>query len=1075
MAKITKSYPVRQPSNIFFKDLLASHVAIDNSDKTVLNHINDEMIHMTQKEKDTIKDIVKNGAGINEEDYQKILDLINRKADANHTHDKDENFFILATQVVETEDRKFASKAEKDSLAGVTGNIQGQINILKTLSEEAMKFKGRYNNYASMLAANPNPNIGDTTFIDNDETQEEVSTIYYFKDNKWLRIKKDKQGTSNAGWIASNVPPSDRNLLWVDISKVDPALKWHNGASWTDISGLKTVPASKVIQEKNLHFVSDKDITILDKINEDTDTGFLMYNGVIIGGGGSTGANIDDTKVDIDTTFSSFKIKGELDKKQPLLGFVPENTSNKGAINGYASLDEEAKVPRANIYESKFVVQNEEERLKLTDMVNGDICYEESTTKAFIYSSGEWQLLSKGDAVVIGRNNFLAERNPTKDDDERHGYLPGSTWINKYTKKAFICTDSSISSAQWELMAGQVTLNIGEIIPFKVDINNVIEESGKFLYAIPTVNLITDFVEITLNGNELMQEDQYLIESIVDKDGVGHNYLALDKKLNEDDHLYGEIYKQDVKKAEEQMIKSVYDSNNNGKIDFAEISDFANGIPDWQPLTRYEKKQLILKDNCVFVSLQGHTSAITFEADKWKVLISEANNLDKFDTDDLKESAARKYLSAEEKINVGQLPGVFTNISNNTRQVSISKSDISSLKSITQGHTNRLDNFKFTQLKDTPSFLSRNAYLRVNGDGSGITQITDPTFPIKSIIDSSGIQHNNINVLKFKNMQMTKETSGTFTYELRANAIELMDMPKAHEHGKVLVSDVNNQKFVLANKEDLTMSIENFTKSIELDEWEEVDGHFEATVFHNMSSEALVVSFTDESKIEDKHITYKIVDKNNIKVFSDSNKLVNCTINCALGAGNGYWQYLMDWSKIDFVDDSRIRDDRAYSSLKMSEILKNYAVKNDYYTKKVSDTRFASIDFEHNHNNKSTLDDLSVNSEGDLIFKNVRLLTEMNATTVSLEDITDHQDLTEQYNYKTLCTDNNLQAIIASELVIKNLSNKDASFKVRDGSMDILTVKLSPNEIQKYHLGISNKIKVFTQGNVKTMLTISAF
>ena len=99
----------------------------------------------------------------------------------------------------------------------------------------------------------------------------------------------------------------------------------------------------------------------------------------------------------------------------------------------------------------------------------------------------------------------------------------------------------------------------------------------------------------------------------------------------------------------------------------------------------------------------------------------------------------------------------------------------------------------------------------------------------------------------------------------------------------------------------------------------------------------------------------------------------------------------------------------------------------------------------------------------------------MNPTTVAIEDIFNNDDLNEIYDIKTICTDHNLQAIIASEVLVQNLSDKEAILKIRDGSIDILSVTLKANEVQKYHLGISNKTKVFISGNVKTMLTISAF
>lgn len=1084
MAKITKKVERfagdndRNYSCATMGPILASQIKIDKSKLTLLDHVLDEAIHgeMSSEEIEKLKqellahisDEEIHGA-ISQEEWDAINEKLDNKADKDHNHSQDKDFYITAEQVIESTDRKFVNKTEKEALSGIQGNIQSQLNILKLLSDEAMKFKGRYNSYSAMIAANKNPNVGDTTFIDNDENQDNASTIYYYTGTNWLRIKKDKTNENNS-WVASNIAPSNKNLLWVDISQAKPALKWFNGATWEDISGLKEVPASIVTQERDLHFVDDRSLGLLGKMEEDVDTGLLMYNGIILGGNNNSTEIIDDSKVSIDSTFSSYKINEELKNKQTALDFIPEDSSKKGVSNGYAPLDSNAKVDKKYLYESHFVVADEEERLLLTEMKEGDICYEESSTKFFMYSSDNWQILSKGDAIVLGRNNFNGERNPLYDDDEKSGYLPGSIWINKNINKAFICTDSTPNDAKWELMAGQVTLNIGEIIPFSVDFENVIIDQDVYKYEIPEMDLTADFAEISYNGIELVLNKDYTLEA-----GDSVTYLVMTSQIEATDDVFGEVYKHDLAMAAEQMLKSQYDSNNNGKVDVAELADVSKRFLEWNPLKLYKVGEMVLKDNSIYVCSIEHISANTFEEDKWTMIIATAIGLDSFTTDDLKESDNNKYVTATEKTNIEQLPSVFNKLNSTANQVSTNTANISTLTNKTDTLKNRLDDLKFTNLTDTPSRLYENRYLRVNSDGSGITQVDNPTFPIKSIIDSTGTKYSNIDTPIFKHLEMTKQSEDDYTFELRAKAIELLDMPNIHEHGKVLVSDVNNQKFVLADKEDLTMSIENFTKTIEENEWIENGDIYEHIIEHNMSSEALIVSFVDEFKIEDKNVTYEILDKSKIKALSNSNKKLVCTINCSLGAGNGYWQYLMDWSKIDFVDDTHIRPDRAYSSEKLTNMLKKYALKSDYYTKSVSDAKYSRLEYEHEHENASILNELGMDNDGDITFKGRRLLTEMNPSTISLDNIFNETDFVEVYDINSIYNDHHLQAILASEILVQNISNKEAVFKIKDGGMDLVNVTLLPNEVQKYHLGISNKIKIIVKGNVKTMLTVSAF
>ena len=1027
---------------------------------------------------------------------------------------------ILATQVVETTDRKFVSNFEKDSLAGVKGNLQSQLDIIKIIAEGKMAYKGSYKSNADMISQNRTPSEGDTCFVDNDEKENNVSSIYIYSNGKWNLVKKDANGwiaatkapsntkalwldtSSNEpklkwyngtswitisggggngnGWVASNVPPTTRTTLWLDVSGKYPELKWFNGTTWQNISGVQEILASNIIQEVDYRLVTESMLELLSKLSEDSTTGNLVYNGIVID---TSGINsilnnlINDTKVGIDNTYSSFKISEELAAKQPLLGYIPEDISKKGKSEGYTPLDTNTKVDRNYLYDYNFVVNDEAERLALTDMYPGNICYEESTTKTFIYSSNnDWQLIAKGDSIVIGKNNFKAERNPVYSDDETAGYLEGSTWINKYTKKAYICTDSTADAAVWELMAGQVTLNIGEIIPFSIDTTTFEDmNDGNYKYAIPKMEIDVDYIELSLNGIELEYKKEYSLLNEGDESFI----IIPSSKITQDCKLFGEIFKYDMEQAEEQMLKSVYDANKDGKVDLAEISDYARKINEWKQLTKYEVNELVFYNGALYRAVELHVSSTTFDESKWTLVMTEAINLAKFTTVDLLDDIDHRYVTDNQLENIDLIPSINTGLNNTARQTNINTADIRVLKTDTTTLKNRLDNIKFTTLKDTPNYLEKDAFLKVNSLGNAIELISEPLFPMKALKDSSNSLYSRIEIPNFKHMEVTEIDNKTneYTLELNAKSIDLKDMPKEYVHGKVLVADENNQKYVLANKEELTMSIENFTKTIYQQDWVlNSDNKYECTVFHDMGSEALIVSFTNANKEENKNITYQVLNKSNIKVISSEDSETTVTINCALGAGNGYWQYLMDWSKIDFVDDSTVRLDRAYSSDKLLKILSLYCKKTDYYEKNMSDTKFALKTLEHSHSNKDVLDKLNVDQNGDVTFNDVRLLTEMNPFTISQEEDFNTTELTEIVEFETLAKDNNLQALIASEIIIKNTSeSKDLTFKVKDGTIDLMTVKIEPNEVQKYHLGISKKIKLFLSGEAKTLLTISAF
>lgn len=91
-----------------------------------------------------------------------------------------------------------------------------------------------------------------------------------------------------------------------------------------------------------------------------------------------------------------------------------EMKTNKGAPNGYASLDGTGNVPANQLANA-----------------------------------------SGGGGGV--KNNYNATADPTMNDDSGDGYSVGSTWINITDDKAFVCLDASVGAATWEQISGLAT------------------------------------------------------------------------------------------------------------------------------------------------------------------------------------------------------------------------------------------------------------------------------------------------------------------------------------------------------------------------------------------------------------------------------------------------------------------------------------------------------------------------------------------------------------------------------------------------------------------------------------------
>lgn len=86
-------------------------------------------------------------------------------------------------------------------------------------------------------------------------------------------------------------------------------------------------------------------------------------------------------------------------------------------------------------------------------------------------------------------------------------------------------------------------INKKNVRKFIIDTTKVINDANLYLYEIPnetSIDLTKDFVELSLNGNELISQ-QYDI--VVKNSKV---YIAITEQLLVSDYMYGEIYKNGI-------------------------------------------------------------------------------------------------------------------------------------------------------------------------------------------------------------------------------------------------------------------------------------------------------------------------------------------------------------------------------------------------------------------------------------------------------------------------------------------------------------------------------------------------
>ena len=111
------------------------------------------------------------------------------------------------------------------------------------------------------------------------------------------------------------------------------------------------------------------------------------------------------------------QLSANMAKKQDLLGFVPENVSNKNAANGYAGLDVNGKILIDQLPDSAkqgtYIVDDANARNALTGLVSGSRAYETNTGDSYIYDGKQWKLIADADWANVKLDFANIDNKPT--------------------------------------------------------------------------------------------------------------------------------------------------------------------------------------------------------------------------------------------------------------------------------------------------------------------------------------------------------------------------------------------------------------------------------------------------------------------------------------------------------------------------------------------------------------------------------------------------------------------------------------------------------------------------------------
>jgi len=151
------------------------------------------------------------------------------------------------------------------------------------------------------------------------------------------------------------------------------------------------------------------------------------------------------------------------------IGFTPENVANKGAANGYASLDVNGKLLIAQYPDGNkarvFVVADSVARLALTGTLEADRCFETVTGDTYIYDGAAWVIMADADWANVKLEWANIIDKPLKFDPTDHTHA--AIDIVESDVKQFVTV---IQKASW---SSKTNITIGTVEPTTQQIGDV--------------------------------------------------------------------------------------------------------------------------------------------------------------------------------------------------------------------------------------------------------------------------------------------------------------------------------------------------------------------------------------------------------------------------------------------------------------------------------------------------------------------------------------------------------------------------------------------------------------------------
>lgn len=958
------------------------------------------------------------------------------------------------------------------------------------------------------------PEEGWMAIVRADENNGLTRSAYIFKDGTWVRL-------NNKSWYSGGVAPSDKSVLWVDISGSAPEMKWWNGLQWESIGGgaagkTKTIQSftpnnyysyGEVIIVGNQLYTSKRSFTSGDILNQN-DWELL---------GGDMRRSIYDKDFDGIVDRAEFADVAQLALETSLVQSWKPNTDYTAGMQ-LVYLSEIYTVRSDHRSPASF---NPGTTLDLTatgyhDKLWGVQGGDTSQNQYYHLPKAKHDIavrFSEAGGKLQYGSNIVGDMERSVYDKNRNGVVDKAELLEGMTVTVADINKlqgmrSNVQTQIDSLTHGMVFkgfantfAEIGTVLPNPTAGDTIIVNADEtqggvktfythsgttWIYLGPFTTSTRDFTiaPIDLSSEVAGMLPEALIDpSIARKtDFHSHTNLALLETYTQTDVDIVDA----VDKKHAHLNKPILDSYTNTNLDITDAVNKKHNHTNIAVLDYFstDSSGRLIWKGAPIASGTGGGGGIS--------------DLSLFTTNDLRDSLNKRYVTDQDKSNLALIPGFATDISSvNTAMTTIKgsiPSDASSTNKLvtTSALNTKIGSLKVTQLLDVDPIMKANAFVVVNGAGDKLIykdSIAD-MIKIPKVIDKSGSAFTNLPALKFNSFTASLAANGTL--ELSAPSMfstDLTDMPKAFENGKVLVSNLNTMKYELKDIGDLTNSKANFTKTIDTFGWSSDSlGMNMAIVNHGLNSLSLVVAFYDAAD-NFKPLDYKILNANEILIKNRTAEIIKVVINCSQGTtGNGLGGSGGGSTGVttsDFIDDLRVRTDKTYSSSMIASQLSDYAKRSTIYTRSEADARFSLKGTEHTHTNILTLNKLSEDLNGNLFYGGKKLLTSIQPFFAQQHWNNEiRSDLSVILNVIDIYDAKGYTAIMESEFTVKNMiasvdPTTDAQnmlhLVVSDGTIVVLDVEIEPGSTQKYLLGISPNTKIMIRGTFSANYYISAY